>query len=78
MAALNGPSAGLDALANVNLEDYQPYHAALADLLARAGRTDEAIAAYDRAIELTGNSAEREFLNRQRQRAATEDLVGGR
>jgi RNA polymerase sigma-70 factor (ECF subfamily) len=77
VAALDGPSAGLDALANVNLEDYQPYHAALADLLARAGRTEEAIAAYDRAIELTANSAEREFLDRQRQRAATEELVGG-
>lgn len=72
VAALDGPSAGLDALADDNLEDYQPSHAALADLLARARRTDEAIAAYDRAIELTANSAEREFLNRQRQRAATD------
>ena len=70
VGALHGPSAALDALANVNLADYQPYHAARADLLTRAERIDEAIAAYDRAIELTSNTAEREFLNQQRQRAA--------
>jgi RNA polymerase sigma-70 factor, ECF subfamily len=69
VGALDGPSAGLDALANVNLADYQPYHAARADLLTRAERIDEAIAAYDRAIELTTNAAEREFLSRQRQHA---------
>jgi RNA polymerase sigma-70 factor, ECF subfamily len=66
-----GPAAGLDALADVNLADYQPYHAARADLLTRAQRIDEAITAYDRAIELTTNAAEREFLSRQRQHAAT-------
>ena len=70
VAALDGVSAGLDALADVHLDDYQPYHAARADLLTRAERIDEAIAAYDRAIELTSNSAEREFLSRQRQHAA--------
>jgi RNA polymerase sigma-70 factor, ECF subfamily len=70
VAALNGPTAGLDALANVSLADYQPYHAARADLLTRAERIDEAIPAYDRAIELTTNAAEREFLRRQRHRAA--------
>ncbi len=70
IGALDGPSAGLDALAHVNLDDYQPYQAARADLLCRAERIDEAIAAYDQAIELTANSAEREFLRRQRQRAA--------
>jgi RNA polymerase sigma-70 factor (ECF subfamily) len=69
--ALAGPSAGLDALANVDLADYQPYHAARADLLTRAGHIEEAIAAYDRAIELTANPAEREFLSRQRKHVAT-------
>ncbi len=71
VGALDGPSAGLDALANVNLDDYQPYHAARADLLTRAERIDDAITAYDRAIELTANPAEREFLSRQRQHATT-------
>jgi len=68
IGALDGPSAGLDALGSVTgaLDGYQPFHAAHADLLARAGRTDEAIAAYDRAIELTTNPAERTFLEHQR------------
>jgi RNA polymerase sigma-70 factor, ECF subfamily len=70
---LRGAAAGLDALNAVDgtmLEDYQPYHAARADLLARAGRRDEAVAAYARAIELTANQSERRFLERQRNTAA--------
>ena len=70
VGALDGPSAGLDALAQVHLDDYQPYHAARADLLVRAGHTHEAITAYDQAIALTSNAAEREFLMRQREKAA--------
>jgi RNA polymerase sigma-70 factor (ECF subfamily) len=68
---LHGPVAGLaalDALETDGLADYQPFHAARADLLARAGRTEEAIAAYDRALELTTNPAERDFLAAQRSR----------
>jgi RNA polymerase sigma-70 factor (ECF subfamily) len=67
---VRGAVAGLDALDSVDvtpLEDYQPYHAARADLLARAGRRDESVAAYDRAIELTRNPTERRFLERQRE-----------
>jgi RNA polymerase sigma-70 factor (ECF subfamily) len=66
---LEGADAGLatlDALHAEGLTDYQPYHAARADLLARAGRDDEALHAYDRAIELSGNPTERGFLERQR------------
>jgi RNA polymerase sigma-70 factor (ECF subfamily) len=74
VGSLEGPSAGLDALTRVDLDGYQPYHAARADLLARAGRTDEALAAYTRAIELTSNPAEREFLERQRENAADSEL----
>jgi len=69
VAELHGPAAGLSALATLDtavLEDYQPYHAARADLLARAGRGDAAVDAYDRAIELTANPTERHFLERQR------------
>jgi RNA polymerase sigma-70 factor (ECF subfamily) len=65
---LEGAAAGLAALDSLDatpLEAYQPYHAARADLLARAG-SDEAIAAYDRAIDLTTNGAERRFLEAQR------------
>ncbi|HEV2767551.1 MAG TPA: sigma-70 family RNA polymerase sigma factor [Acidimicrobiales bacterium] len=73
IAELHGPHAGLTALDTVDhgvLDGYQPYHAAHADLLARAGRTAEAIAAYDRALELTANAVERRFLSDQRDRAA--------
>jgi RNA polymerase sigma-70 factor (ECF subfamily) len=69
IAGLHGPAEGLHALAEIDpaaLENYQPYHAARADLLARADRRDDAVAAYDRAIELTTNTIERDFLAQQR------------
>jgi RNA polymerase sigma-70 factor (ECF subfamily) len=47
------------------LEAYQPYHAARADLLRRAGRAIEASEAYRRALTLTVNLAEREYLERR-------------
>jgi RNA polymerase sigma-70 factor (ECF subfamily) len=73
VAAGRGPDDGLSALAGLDstaLDDYQPYHAARADLLARAGHREPAIAAYNRAIALTSNSAERDFLSRQRAKTA--------
>ena len=69
VAELHGPATGLAALAEIDpvtLDEYQPYHAARADLLARAGHHQEAVAAYERAIELTTNPVERDFLVRQR------------
>jgi len=69
IAELHGPAAGLTALTEINpgtLNHYQPYHATRADLLARLGHKEEAIAAYDRAIELTSNPVELDFLTRQR------------
>lgn len=44
------------------LESYQYLHAIKADLLHRLGRTEEAAAAYRRALELTRNDTERAFL----------------
>ena len=44
------------------LAAYQPYHAARADLLRRAGRIGEAGASYARAIELCRDDSERRFL----------------
>jgi RNA polymerase sigma-70 factor (ECF subfamily) len=69
VAELHGAVVGLDELASLDperLADYQPFHAAHADLLARAGRRTDAIEAYDRALALTTNPAERDFLSRQR------------
>ncbi len=69
LAELRGADDGLAALALLDhaaVDDYQPFHAALADLLARAGRRDDAVAAYDRALALTTNPTEREFLAQRR------------
>jgi len=69
-AELDGPAAGLaavDRLADA-LDGYHPFHAARADLLRRLGRRAEASAAYERAIELAGNSAEIAALARRRGR----------
>ncbi len=62
-----GAVATLTALSN-DLADYQPYHAALAEFLARQGRLDESLAAYDRAIALAANSADAEFLCNRRKK----------
>jgi len=65
----DGPMAGLAVLAPVlasgELDSYAPLHTAHADLLDRAGRADEASAAWARALEATGNSALREALERR-------------
>jgi RNA polymerase sigma-70 factor (ECF subfamily) len=66
VAMADGPAAGLalvDALAGGGaLDDYHLLHAARADLLRREGRREEAAAAYERALELAVNAAERRFL----------------
>jgi RNA polymerase sigma-70 factor, ECF subfamily len=66
----HGPRAGLgvlDALQDdPRLAGYQPFHAARADLLRRAGDAPAAAAAYGRAIELSTNAVERHELERRR------------
>lgn len=57
----------LDALGGrVRLDEYQPYWAARADLLARNGHSDEADRAYERAIGLESDPAVRRFLQQRR------------
>jgi RNA polymerase sigma-70 factor (ECF subfamily) len=68
VAMADGPDAGLrllDPLAD-DLDGYHHLHAARADLLRRAGRAAEARTAYDRALALVGNDAERRYLERRR------------
>lgn len=45
------------------LPDYQPFHAARAEYLARSGQTAQALAAYHRAIDLTTSAADAAFLH---------------
>lgn len=55
----------VDGLAGT-LAGYHPYHATRADLLRRLGRGQDSRAAYDKAIELAGNTAETAYLTRRR------------
>ena len=61
----DGPLAGLAALEGLTLPGHR-LPAARAELLARAGRDDQSRAAYDQAIALCGNEAEREHLEQRR------------
>ena len=69
VAMRDGPAAGLALidviLADGVLEDYQPAHAARADLLRRLGRVADARASYERALGLTKQEPERRFFARR-------------
>jgi RNA polymerase sigma-70 factor (ECF subfamily) len=66
IAMRDGPEAGLthiDALLERGeLANYYLAHSARADLYRRLGRTDEARAAYEKALALTQQEPERQFL----------------
>jgi RNA polymerase sigma-70 factor (ECF subfamily) len=64
VAMADGPEQGLVLLDGIGgaLDAYHPFHAARGDLLDRAGRPDEAAAAYRRALALAGTAPERAFL----------------
>ncbi|HEV7658162.1 MAG TPA: RNA polymerase sigma factor [Mycobacteriales bacterium] len=62
VAELRGPAAGLAEIDRLELGSYHLFHAARADLLTRLGRPEEARGAYERALELATNAAERAFL----------------
>jgi len=70
VAEVDGPDAGLAAIEGLDLDGYPPFHISRAELLVRAGRPDEALLAYDRALELVTNAAERRFLLDRRELAA--------
>jgi RNA polymerase sigma-70 factor, ECF subfamily len=68
LAEVAGAAAALsevEALASPSLEDFLPYHAVRADLLARTGRRDAARAAYREALRLEPSVAERRWLERK-------------
>ena len=59
---LDGPEAALALIEPLDLDNYHLWHASRAEMLARLGRDDEAVAAYRRALQLTANRAEQSFL----------------
>jgi RNA polymerase sigma-70 factor (ECF subfamily) len=74
VAEVRGAEAGLedlpDAKADARLAGYQPYWAARAELLTRAGAQSEAHHAYDLAVGLERDPAIRSFLERRRSTGA--------
>jgi RNA polymerase sigma-70 factor, ECF subfamily len=66
VAMASGPDEGLRLIGTIEgLDEYHLLHAARADLLRRLDRLDEAAAAYERALQLATNAAERQFLRRR-------------
>lgn len=68
VAELDGPEVALTIVDHLEdeLAFYHAYHATRAALLRRLDRNQESRAAYDKAIELAGNSAETAYLTRRR------------
>ena len=68
VAELDGPQVALAAVDRLEdtLAGYHAYHATRADLLRRLGRSQQSRAAYDKAIDLAGNTAETAYLTRRR------------
>ncbi len=67
VAMAYGPQTGLQMLLHLDsqADGFYPYHAAQADLLRRTRQREAAAAAYQRALALCGNSAERAYLQRR-------------
>jgi RNA polymerase sigma-70 factor (ECF subfamily) len=74
-AEVDGPEASLAALdalqerAGEGARRFQPARAARANLLDRLGRNEEAATAYESAIALTHDTAERQYLEQRRDSA---------
>jgi RNA polymerase sigma-70 factor, ECF subfamily len=66
VAMTEGTERGLELIGGIEgLDSYQHLHSARADLLRRAGRREEAVAAYGRALDLATNPVERAFLTKR-------------
>ena len=63
LAELEGPAVAYLAVEELDLDDYHLFHATRAELLVRLGRPDEAAVAFERALVLTNNAAERAHLD---------------
>jgi RNA polymerase sigma-70 factor (ECF subfamily) len=70
IAELDGPEVALAEVDGLPLEGYHLFHATRAELLRRLGRSDQARAAYGRAIGLAANTAEKAYLVRRRDQLA--------
>ncbi|WP_020659695.1 RNA polymerase sigma factor [Amycolatopsis benzoatilytica] len=71
VAEVDGPALALAIVDGVELGDRHLFHAVRADLLARLGRCAESVRAYDEALRLVANDAERLLLARKRAAVAS-------
>ena len=71
VAEADGPQAGLRIVDDLDLDEYHYLHATRGELLRRLGQSGEARAAYQRALELVHDDAERRLLERQLARVPT-------
>jgi RNA polymerase sigma-70 factor (ECF subfamily) len=76
VAEVHGAAAGLAEIEGLDLAGYYLLHSTRADLLRRLGRQREAASAYDRALALVTNSAERRFLESRRLSLRPGDPIG--
>ncbi|HST13629.1 MAG TPA: sigma-70 family RNA polymerase sigma factor [Gaiellaceae bacterium] len=65
IAEADGPEAGLRIVDTLQLTDYRYFHSTRGELLRRLERRPEARAAFERALALTPDGAERRFLERR-------------
>jgi RNA polymerase sigma-70 factor (ECF subfamily) len=65
VAETEGAAAGLALIDQIDLPDYRYLHSARGELLRRLERTEEARAAYSRALDLAQHEHERRFLQRR-------------
>ena len=77
IAEVDGPTAALEILDGLPLAGYHAYQATRADLLRRAGSPEAAASAYQRALDLTGNPAERAFLRGRLDELGAGQVAGG-
>jgi RNA polymerase sigma-70 factor (ECF subfamily) len=66
LAEVRGASDALAVVETLDLRDYYLFHAVRAELLSRVSRNDDARSAFDAALALTTNPAERTFMERAR------------
>jgi len=66
LAEVEGAAAALTAVDALDLDAYHLFHATRAELLVRLLRYDDAGRAYDRALALANNAAERALLEHKR------------
>ena len=65
LAEAHGPERALEIVDGLPLDDYHYFHATRGELLDRVGRPRDARAAYERALALAHDDAERRLLERR-------------